>query len=315
MRTEAVLDRLFSGEAVLTAANTHQTEVAGLLDERYGRTAPPPAPAPDEGAEPLDNPENAAVAFSYQQHIADLTSDLSQARDTLIGAEDQHQRKLALIDALMDQRDDLVGELSKRFFQVRHTIESVFGPGRGFALANVSGTTPEGPDRLVQQAAQTIGFLRDPAVETPAHGLGGVRVDLAQLADDLETPLLALRATLADLARVRKEAQGTLAVKRNAIEEFDGVFGWVSRALESLFHLAGQHALAERIRPTARRRGRASDEGEASETSSNEDSSGEDSSNEDSSGEDSSGAGGDSQESPPSPAPADAGDEASAGVS
>ncbi len=47
-----------------------------------------------------------------------------------------------------------------------------------------------------------------------------------------------------------------MVVKNQAIEEYDRVFGWVTRAFESLFSLAGLEELARRIRPSVRRKGR-----------------------------------------------------------
>ncbi len=77
--------------------------------------------------------------------------------------------------------------------------------------------------------------------------------------------------TAAEIDRARKEAEVTRKAKNDAIDQFDSVFLWVGRALESYFHLAGRHELAERVRPSTRRPGRRaadvdpeSDSGEAS---------------------------------------------------
>jgi len=174
----------------------------------------------------------------------------------LAWSEDQHQRKLARIQDLIDRREELGSALSGTFLKVRHSLQNLYGSRKGFVLANVSGVTPQNPRRLIQQVGQTISFLRDPVVEPPSHDLNGVTVDFAELENDLEPPMEELGAVLQELDRTRKESQGTLAVKEEAVKEFDRMFLWVARALTSYFHLAGLHELAELIRPSTRRKGR-----------------------------------------------------------
>ena len=56
-------------------------------------------------------------------------------------------------------------------------------------------------------------------------------------------------------AREVREAQGTLADKNTAIAAYDIAFSRASKVLEALFLLAGETALADRVRPSARRPG------------------------------------------------------------
>lgn len=168
----------------------------------------------------------------------------------------RHQRKLALINDLIGRREELGSALSGKFLKARHTIQSLYGSEMGYVLVNVKGATPQNPRRLIQQIGQTISFLRDPVVEPPSLDLAGVRIDFAEVADDLESPMKELGTVLQELDRARKQAQGTLAAKQEGVAEFDRVFQWVARALASYFHLAGLHELAELIRPSIRRNGR-----------------------------------------------------------
>jgi len=263
MRTETVFGRLFSGAAVMTAVETDGDEVGRLLDERYGVPLPEPSGEPPslEDAETL---EEIAAALSYRRVLDHLQGDLGTAHTGLAWAEDQHQRNLARINDLIGRREELGNALSEKFRKTRHTLENLYGSKMGFVLVNVKGATPQNPRRLIEQVGQTISFLRDPVVEPPSHDLDGVTVELARLADGLEAPMEELGAVLQQLDRTRKQAQGTLAVKQQAVEEFDRVFQWVARALSSYFHLAGLHELAELIRPSNRRNGRrAVDEEEA----------------------------------------------------
>ncbi len=263
MRTEEVYGRLYSGAAVITAVETDGDEVGRLLDERYGVT-PPELPGEPPSLEDAKTLGELASALSYRRIVDHLKGDLGTVHTRLAWSEDQHQRKLARIQDLIDRREELGGVLSGTYLKVRHSLQSLYGSRMGFVLANVSGATPQNPRRLIQQVGQTISFLRDPVVEPPSHDLNGVTVDFAELANDLEPPMEELGAVLQELDRTRKEAQGTGAVKQEAVKEFDRMFLWVARALASYFHLAGLHELAELIRPSVRRQGRrAVDEEEA----------------------------------------------------
>jgi hypothetical protein len=254
MRTEEVYGRLYSGAAVITAVETDGERVGRLLDERYGVT--PPEPPDGELAE----------ALSYRRIVEHLKGDLVTVHTRLAQVEDEYQRKLARIQDLIDRRDEVGGSLSGKYMKVRHTLESLYGSRMGFVLANVSGATPQNPRRFIQQVGQTVSFLHDPVVESPSHDLNGVTIQFAELAEDLKSPMGELETVLQGLDRTRKEAQGSLAVKQEAVKEFDRIFRWVTQALSSYFHLAGLHELAELIRPSIRRSGRrAVDEEDAPE--------------------------------------------------
>ncbi len=273
MRRKGVSDRLFSGKAVMTAVVTDGDDVAHGLGERYG-LSPPTLPRERTSIEDATNLEELAAAFDYRRHLDHLFGDLETVHTGLAEAEDAHQSKLMLLEELYHQRDEVGQKLEAVYFKVRHTLETLYSEtqrrgrrwSRGFVLANVSGATPRTPRRFLQQVEQTEKFLRQPAVEPPALELKGIKVDFVDLADDLK-PLRQRFSDLSDAIDVTaKQAEGAMVAKNQAIEEYDRVFGWVSRAFESLFSLAGLEELARRIRPSVRRKGRrAVDEEDAPE--------------------------------------------------
>ncbi len=263
MRTEGVMGRKFSGGAVLTTIQTHREEAAGHLEQRYGLN-PPTLPQGSTSLEDAGTLAGFAAAFSYRQHFDHLFGDLETVQRLMALTEDEHQRKLMQLEDLYHRRDEVGDGLQDRFFKVRQTLDTLYSKTqrrgrrwrRGFVLASVKGATPRKPRHFLQQVMQAEKFLRDPAVEPPSLELNGVKVDFVALADDLK-PLRQEYSELLDaIDRVREEAKATLAAKENAIEENDSVFRWVTRACESLFHLAGMHAIAEKIRPSVRRKGR-----------------------------------------------------------
>ncbi len=271
MRNKGVNDRLFSGDGVLTAIETDGDDVVRRLSRRYG-SAPPTLPRERTSIEDATNLEEFADAFNYRRHLDHLLGDLKTVHTGLSAAEDRHQGKLMLLEELHHQREEVGEKLQGVFFKVRHTLETLYSETqrrgrrwrRGFVLASVSGATPRTPRRFLNQVEQTEGFLRKPAVEPPALALNGVKVDFADLADDLKPLREEYRDLLNAIDRTQKQAEGALEIKNQAIDEYDRVFGWVTRAFESLFSLAGLEELARRIRPSVRRKGRrAVDEEEA----------------------------------------------------
>ncbi|MCP3959801.1 MAG: hypothetical protein GY719_18285 [bacterium] len=273
MRNQGIYDRLFSGDAVMTAVVTDGDEAAVRLDQRYG-SAPPTLPDGGTSLEDASGLEEFAEAFSYRQHLDHLLGDLRTVHTGLAVAEDAHQGKLMLLEELFYQRDRVGERLQNLFFKVRHTLETLYSETqrkgrrwrRGFVLASITGATPRTPRRFLQQVEQTERFLREPVVDPPTLELNGVQVDFDELANDLEPVRREYGDLLDAIDRTQKEAQGALVAKNEAIDEYDRVFGWVTRAFESLFSLAGMEELARRIRPSVRRKGRrAIDEEDAPE--------------------------------------------------
>ncbi len=111
-----------------------------------------------------------------------------------------------------------------------------------------------------------LDFLQQPKVALPPLDVNGVQFDLPVIATQLGDGASELERVVGELERVRKEAEVSRQAKNDAIDQFDNVFLWVARALESNFHLAGLHELAERVRPSTRRPGRrAADESSGSD--------------------------------------------------
>ena len=174
----------------------------------------------------------------------------------MLVANHAHLGQLAVIVDLQKRRDRLQLALFGRYYQARHTLESLFGRQRGFEVLAVDGDTPRDPTGLINQVRSTSTFLQEPKVEGLTVELAGVSVDLPTMGSQLTSDADDLEGVLTELDRERKKAETTRKAKNDAIAEFDRRYLWVGRALETYFHLAGMHELAERVRPSTRRPGR-----------------------------------------------------------
>ncbi len=256
-KSSSIAFRSRSFSVVDAAFETQADEAIAILNRRY-------APPPDGG----DAPANleGEVIVDYTGVFDNLGSELRTAHQGMVAANTVHLGQLAQIVALQERRSSLTEGLFGRFLKARHGLEGLFGTRQGFPMLAVAGETPRDPRGLVNQVRETVDFLQKPKVELPPLDLDGFQIDLSATATQLKGEADELDQVLAELDRARKDAEVSRQAKNDAIDQFDDVFLWVGRALESYFHLAGMHELAERVRPSTRRPGRrAADEGSGSD--------------------------------------------------
>ncbi len=248
-KRSSIASRERTFRVVNAALGTHTGQAAEILNNRYA-TGPPTSDPPIDGV------------VDYQIVFANLGGDLTAARREMHEANTAHLGQLALIVDQQKKRDGLFDELFGRYFKARHGLESFFGKSLGFEMLAVTGDTPRDPTGLINQVRQTVDFLDLPKVELPSIDLDGIQVDLAPMATQLGDGADELHGVLVDIDRERKNAQTTRKAKNDAIAEFDRIYLWVGRALETYFNLAGMHDLAARVRPSIKRAGRrAAEEG------------------------------------------------------
>ncbi|MEM7349288.1 MAG: hypothetical protein AAF657_00685 [Acidobacteriota bacterium] len=236
MRSRAAFVRIQSVEEVRASLESYGV---GIADRLEGRRA---APAPGEG-------ESVAI---YQALFDDLDRDLAGIHSRLVEAEDAHVRKRIQVSQHRRTGEELTEDLYDRQVAVRRTLAGLYGPDRGFELAAFSGETPRSAPGLVDQVDQTVKLLRAPEADVPELAVGGVDVNLGNMAGRLEAGMEQIRQVRGRFNRARKAAGESLILRNKAIEEFDQVFPWVARTLESLFRLAGETELANRIRSSVR---------------------------------------------------------------
>ncbi len=245
-KNSSIAYRLRSFSVVDAALYTQSGEAVAFLNSHY---------APPTGGDGSADPAG-TIVVDYQGVFTNLGTELRAAKDGMVAANTVHLGQLARIVDLQKQRTNLKQGLFDRFFKVRHGLESFFGSGQGFPMLAVDGETPRDPMGLVNQVRETVDFLGQPKVAQPTLDVDGVQFDLSAIATQLGGGADELEAVVDELERARKEAEVTRNAKNDAIDRYDSVFLWVGRTLESYFHLAGMHDLAERVRPSTRRPGR-----------------------------------------------------------
>ncbi|MCP3958042.1 MAG: hypothetical protein GY719_09335 [bacterium] len=249
-RPGSIASRLRSFGVVHAALRVQSGEGVSELDRRKARAlAGGRRPASDSAFE-------GSGGAGYLEAFAHLSAELSAAKAKMVSANSIHLGRLAEVVGLQQRRDDLKGALYSRFVKVRRLFETLYGSGRGFPVLAVSGRTPRHATGLVAQVRETAGFLAKPRVELPRLDVAGITVDPPATAAQLAAEADELDGALVDLDEALKLAEITRQAKNDAIAAYDDTFLRVARLAESLFHFAGLHELAKRLRPSTRRPGR-----------------------------------------------------------
>ncbi len=232
MRRKEVSRRLTSVAEVRASQDAHRSQIGAKLDVR---------PAAQNAG---------ALSQPYFDH---MDGELATIEQDLITTEDAHVRNLIRIVQLRRESTELTSEVYGKQTSARQILVGLYGNDSAYELAAASGNTPRVNQTLAMQVDQTVKLLRDPAAVQPSAKVAGVTVELGTMADDLEGNRQLLLGKRTDLQRTVKAADGTRALVKVAIKEFDRVFPWVASSLESTFRLAGEHDLADRIRTSRRR--------------------------------------------------------------
>lgn len=250
VQSDRILDLVQSAFAVETQITTHSEMVAARLQDAF-------APFFDdaEGEQPPD----------FRAVLQAMKDKLGEAREKLSLAEEQDISLVKEAIELRDERQALTGSLYEDFSSMRRTIEELYrGRGKGnfnaFVVAGIQGPTAQRPTRLLRQVDLATQHLLQPGFAFPASRFGAPQLEPAQLAEALQPRATRLRQVQAELRRVGSELNASRKEKNRALRAQRQMLSWVTRGAESFFHLAGEHELAERIRPTVARPRRAPEE-------------------------------------------------------
>lgn len=197
-------------------------------------------------------PNGAPPNCDVRVFLSALRASLQRAADDAAAKDQAHAIELADDAAPRQAREESRTALREGMIGIRSTLEGVYGASI-LSAYGLAGETPSDTDTLVHAASAVEDLLRNrPLVEKPLRI--GIMVDTKAIADDLQGRIAALRAALGDVRREEREAQLTREARNAAQLAWNRSYQGVADVATGLFELAGQSALADRVRPTARRR-------------------------------------------------------------
>ena len=244
---KTITQRIRSCLVVEQTILNHAQRIANVLSERFASLADPAVAVPD--------------FFGLQSFFLVV---LQALRAALEEAEHRHVAKLAIRAGSRRRRDQAFGKLGSEMLGLRGFFDGVYRPAdiRSMGFPAELGQTPLD---LIRQGEHVVRQLAATSSQLVSPEFAAVTPDTAGMIESLDTSVGEMRTALSDVGRDSKRAELTRVDRERAQDAFDAGFLWIARTLESLFRLADEKELAERVRPSVRRRGRtaqiASEEG------------------------------------------------------
>ena len=225
-----VANRAAITRTVSTAAEKRAEELAALLG-------------------PMLFPDGVPLNLTLIDFILALGSLLRSTQHGLEAKDRLLAKELGDDVAARDSRDAQRTHTRGSLIGTRAMIEGLFGP-IGLARAGLTSAIPTDNDAVVQLCASA-------AHQIEVNDLGtaeGVTIDRPALAAKLRNDGQALGATLDHHQTEQRETQAARAERDKEAELWLRVYPGVADVLAGLAFLVGRNDIADRVRPTARRR-------------------------------------------------------------
>ena len=231
--SKMVADRAAIARGVQSAATVHSPEVA-----------------PDLQA--LLFPHGAPEQVTVVDFLAALGETLGRYVAALEEADRTHAAELSDDDGYRTARDERMADLKNVYASLREIVVRSYGSAVADAYG-LGNALPEDPQLLLGLAGHAEKLLRERAL-TEQPKIKSLTLAPIAAADDLAFAMSALRSALNDVEREKREAQLTQNAKDELMARWGSIYPGVADVLAGLFTLAKRPALADRVRPTARRR-------------------------------------------------------------
>ena len=201
----------------------------------------------------------AAILFKGKKRKRlDLVAVTEEIKELLVEAEQAlndaaaaHADELADDDPLREERDETKLEIGSDLLSARSMVLGTYG-AKFLKRVGLDRTLEDRPDLMHKLAASVVRLLRK--AKKPAQSFVGGKVDLIAVADNLEGKVERLAGLLDSLKREEREAQQTMIARDQAGGHWRVVVTLAGGWLEGLARIAGEHEVADRVRPTERRR-------------------------------------------------------------
>ncbi len=197
---------------------------------------------------PAGTPQNLTV----QGFLAALEYSLTRYGDALIAADETHAAELADDGGYRAKREACIQELRNYHTSLRDIVARNYSAEVAVAYG-LAVALPEDAQVLLNMTKNAAKLLRSRPLTEVARNKS-LKLDPIAAADDLDAHHAALAQALNDVEREKREAQITLSAKDTQVARWPVVYSATADAAAALFVLGGRPELAEKVRPTARRR-------------------------------------------------------------
>ena len=180
---------------------------------------------------------------------------LAFIREAMVIADGDHRAQCESVSFMLGVRNRAAETLHHRLIRLRSFLEGVYGRdgARAFGFAGRT-PRPQESEALVTQARETLDVLRLPEQTRPPSDPPGFRPDFSAVIPELEGEIDTLRRCLRETAGARHDRDATQLTKNEALAGFDEVYTCVVDLAADMARLAGEHELADCIKPRRRTR-------------------------------------------------------------
>lgn len=183
-----------------------------------------------------------------------LARSADASRTTLKAADEAHERELSDDAKPREDRDLREVRVIDLTVAARNTVSAIYGL-TGLAALGIKEPMPSSTLGRARYARGFVNALRNPEVVLPEPRSKSMKLDRADLADELDVELVPLEAAMAAVTREESEAKGTQTAKITAMEANDQAFSIATGVGRQVFRLCGLTKLADGIRESPRRPG------------------------------------------------------------
>lgn len=196
-------------------------------------------------------PDGEPRSLTLQSFMGVLVSALAR-ESAAIGAADQAlAEELADDEGFRSARDQAKAELRDELSSAQMSVQGAYG-AKIAAAYQLAGPFPDANDLLINRARTAVSKLR--AGAPSARPKEGRSVDFRKLASSLDEAATKYQSALDDVKREEREGQQALKARDAAIAKFEPVYSGIASIASGWLELSGNAELAERVKPTARRR-------------------------------------------------------------
>jgi hypothetical protein len=198
-------------------------------------------------------PDGTPKRLTLEVWIEALGSTLQRATDEI------HRTDIALAGEVADDapirtaRDEKVSGVRESLIDYAGLIAGTYGDTyiKTYGLA---GITPRFGDELLNTAENVVSLLRANPFSKLEPKRGRRPLDATEMAKALEVDANGLRDAMRAVKTEDREYELALGARDEAVNKWNTVYRGVAETLSAWFMLAGRTDLADRVRPTARRR-------------------------------------------------------------
>jgi hypothetical protein len=228
-----VADRVAITNTVVTAIHVHGPEIFPIVEKALFPAGPP------------NNLKVADVITAFGAHLERTTT-------SLVNTDRAHTTELADDDGIREERDERTVDLKDLLSTLRSNLIRNYGAIVAGAYA-LGAALPDDAPALLLLAGNVENLLRTRALVEPGKNQS-LKINAVLAADDVKNSAAALRTALGDVEREKREAQLTQGAKNEAMATWGATYPAVADGAAAFFALGGRPDLAQRVRPTARRR-------------------------------------------------------------